>query len=289
MNKKAYTLGLYEKAMPNGLSWRDKLIIAKETNYDFVEMSIDETDEKLARLNMSIEERLELVKTMYETGIHIQSICLSGHRKYPMGSNDPKICQMSMDIMCKTIRLAEDLGVRIIMLAGYDVYYEMSTEETRNRFFVNLKTAVQMAAKTGVLLAFETMETEFMNTVQKSMKYVNAIGSPYLKIYPDSGNITNAALSYKIDVLQDLKKGEKNLVAMHLKETAPGRFRDMMYGEGHVDFKNIIHVVWSMGVRRFVTEFWYLPNGDWKKDLVYAHDSMTAFLDKEEQIECWSN
>ena len=43
---KAYTIGLYEKAMPKELSWKEKLMAAKEAGYDFVEISIDETDEE---------------------------------------------------------------------------------------------------------------------------------------------------------------------------------------------------------------------------------------------------
>ena len=124
---KAYTIGLYEKAMPNTLSWKEKLEAAKEAGYDFVEISIDETDAKLARLDWTKEERLDLVKTMYEVGIPVRSMCLSGHRKYPLGSSDPATCARGMEIMEKAIQLADDLGVRIIQLAGYDVYYDEST------------------------------------------------------------------------------------------------------------------------------------------------------------------
>jgi L-ribulose-5-phosphate 3-epimerase len=44
-----YYLGLYEKSMPNSLSIRKKLIEAKNSHFDFMEISIDETDEKLIR------------------------------------------------------------------------------------------------------------------------------------------------------------------------------------------------------------------------------------------------
>ena len=63
---KDYTIGLYEKAMPGTLSWREKMAAAGKAGYDFIEISIDETDAKLARLDWTKEERLELVKTMYE-------------------------------------------------------------------------------------------------------------------------------------------------------------------------------------------------------------------------------
>ena len=72
---KAYTLGLYEKAAPPELCWKEKLQAAKDAGYDFIEISIDETDEKLSRLDMGKEERLDMVKAMYETGIPIRSMC----------------------------------------------------------------------------------------------------------------------------------------------------------------------------------------------------------------------
>ena len=96
---RAYTLGLYEKAMPGNLTWKEKLEAAKAAGYDFVEISIDETEEKLARLDWSEKERMDLVKTMAETGMPLRTMCLSGHRKYPIGSSDPDTCARGMEIM----------------------------------------------------------------------------------------------------------------------------------------------------------------------------------------------
>ncbi|MEE3378498.1 MAG: L-ribulose-5-phosphate 3-epimerase, partial [Lachnospiraceae bacterium] len=172
---KKYYLGVYEKAIPGNLSWREKLEAAKAAGYDFLEISIDETDAKLARLEWTKEERAELVKTMQEVGVPIRSMCLSGHRKYPLGSSDPATEARGMEIMEKALQRADDLGVRSIQRAGYDVYSEEGNEETRARFERNLKKATLMAATAGVVMGFETMETEFMNTVEKSMYYVNKV------------------------------------------------------------------------------------------------------------------
>lgn len=278
-----YTLGLYEKSMPASLSWKEKLLAAKAAGYDFIEISIDETDEKLARLYTSKQERLKLIETMYETGIQIRTMCLSGHRKYPLGSSDPKISAKSLEIMEKAIELAVDLGVRIIQLAGYDVYYEESTQETVDRFEKNLHKATLMAAKAGVLLGFETMETEFMNTVEKAMKYVRNANSSYLYVYPDVGNLTNAAVSYGRNVLDDVKCGKGHIIAMHLKETVPGVFREVPFGSGHVDFEKIINTAWNLGVRKYVAEFWYTGNENWMDDLYTANHMLTSFLDKEQK------
>lgn len=280
---KAYTLGLYEKAMPSDLSWREKLTIAKEAGFDYVEISIDETDAKLSRLDMSREERLELVSLMTELDMPIRTMCLSGHRKYPLGSLNPETSGRGMEIMEKAIALAEDLGIRIIQLAGYDVYYEESNEETKAKFLENLKKAVDMAARAGVIMGFETMETTFMNTVEKAMKYVNLVNSCYLNVYPDIGNITNAAVAANTSVLEDLQSGAGHLAAMHLKETVPGKFREIPFGTGHVDFESAIQKAWSLGIRKYVTEFWYTGNPEWKKELRFANDKFTRILDAQSQ------
>lgn len=111
-------IGIYEKATPKNFTWRERLAFAKELGFDFVEMSVDESDSRLARLDWTKKERLDVVQAIYETGIRIPSICFSGHRRYPLGSNDPKTEATSLEMMKKCIELAQDLGVRTIQLAG---------------------------------------------------------------------------------------------------------------------------------------------------------------------------
>jgi L-ribulose-5-phosphate 3-epimerase len=266
-----YSLGLYEKSMPNSLSLKEKLIQAGNSNFDFLEISIDETDEKLNRLKWNKIENNELVKDMWDTGVFIKTMCLSGHRKYPIGCENENIRSRGMQIMSDAIDFASETGIRIIQIAGYDEYYNPSTLETRRFFLENLKKSTELAAKKGVVLAFETMETEFLNTVQKAIYYVNLIDSPYLQVYPDLGNITNAALLYGNKVIDDIKSGKGHLAAMHLKESLPGKFREIPFGTGHVDFKSAIRTALSLGVKLFVSEFWYTGNKDWKDQLRFAN------------------
>jgi L-ribulose-5-phosphate 3-epimerase len=265
-------IGLYEKAIPNHVPMKEKLHLARKYGYDFLEMSIDETEDKLARLDMTIEERARMVNDMFEEGLFIRSICLSGHRKYPLGSEDSKTREISLEIMRKAIVLAYDLGVRMIMIAGYDEYYNGSNEQTRSNFLVNLRKCVEMAARYGIILAFETMETEFMNTIEKAMYYVNEINSPYLQVYPDLGNITNAAVMYGKSVIDDISLGKGSIVAFHLKETVPGVFREVPYGTGHVDFKNSLKKILDSGINLFVCEFWDTGKSDFEEDLRFARE-----------------
>jgi L-ribulose-5-phosphate 3-epimerase len=268
----AYYLGLYEKSMPNFLSIREKLEETRSAGFDFMEISIDESDEKLGRLKYEQEKRMEIINAIWETGTKIMTMCLSGHRKFPIGSEDERIRSKGMEIMSDAIDFAADIGIRIIQIAGYDEYYKPSNKNTKRLFSENLKRCTDMAAKKGVILAFETMETEFMNTVEKAMQFVNCINSPFLQVYPDLGNITNAAVSYGKTVYEDLQSGKGHITAMHLKETVPGKFREIPYGIGHVDFENGIKTVYEMGVNLFVSEFWYVGNEDWQAQLRFANE-----------------
>ncbi|MCR5090745.1 MAG: L-ribulose-5-phosphate 3-epimerase [Oscillospiraceae bacterium] len=275
---KAYTLGLYEKAMPE-VSWPEKLRIAKNAGYDFVEISIDASEEKISRVYSSRAERRALVEQMYDCGMPIGTLNASALTRYALGDPDPEIRARSVSIAEHALGLAADLGARIVMIPGYDIYFGSSTPETEALFTENIRRLTLLAARCGVQLGFETMENEFMNTVEKAMHYVRLMDSNYLKVYPDIGNTTNAAVLYGTDVLEDLRRGRGHLAAIHLKETKPGRFREIPYGSGHVDFEAAIRTAWELGVRRFVTEFWYL-NGREKPADVRAR--FAAILDRQE-------
>ncbi len=271
-----YRLGLYEKAMPSQLSFVEMMEAARLAQFDFIELSIDETDQRLSRLDWSLPERDRLCRDMEQTGIRLETMCLSGHRAYPLGSPDASTRQRSLRIMRQAIDLSVDLGIRIIQLAGYDTYYDPSNDSTRQWFAENLHQSVNLASQAGVILAFETMETAFMNTVGKAMAYVDRIQSPYLQVYPDSGNLTNAALSEGHDALSDLASGRGHLAALHLKETVPGKFREIPYGTGHVNFTRIIQAALALGVRRFTSEFWYLGENNWLSNLQQASQFLRA-------------
>lgn len=276
---RSYELGLYEKAMPGNLSWPEKFAAAGTAGYDFIELSIDASEEKIQRVYMSREERFALVSLMYETGVSLKTMNLSALTKYSLGNDDPSICSRGMDIALHAVDLAVALGTRLVMIPGYDVYYGTSTPDTAMRFLKNMERLRDYAAVRGVHIAFETMENEFMNTVEKAVKYTKLLNSAYVNLYPDIGNLTNAAVQYGTDVIADMKKGRGKLAALHLKETKPGVFRELSYGEGHVDFDRAIKAAWDLGIRSYVTEYWYTGNGNWPDTLSSVCARFRALLD----------
>lgn len=275
---KKYEIGLYEKAIRNTLTWKEKLQCAKECGYDYLEISIDATEEKINRIYMDTEEKKEIMEAIFDTGIPIGSMSVSALTKYALGDPDQAVRGRGMEIAEKSIQLASVLGVRTVMIPGYDIYYGESTIETKRYFLENIRKIAEIAEREGILVGFETMENNFMNTTGKAVQYVNMVDSAYLKIYPDAGNITNAAVANRHDVCEDLSLGKGKLIALHLKETKPDVYREVPFLTGHVEFERIINTAWKLGVRRYVTELWDVGQPQWKEDICFANRSMKRLL-----------
>lgn len=276
----ARPIGIYEKATPKYFSWKERLEFAKKLGFDFVEMSIDEDDSRLARLNWTKEERLEVIKVIYETGVHIQSLCFSAHRKFPLGSNNPEIEEKSLKLMKQCIELAQDLGIRVIQVAGYDVYYEEKSSKTRARYIKNLRKACDWAEKAQIILAVETMDDPFINSIQKYMAIEKEIASPYLFVYPDTGNIS----AWGNDIYSELYLGHTSIAALHLKDTyavtenSKGKFRDVPFGKGSVDWESMFDTLKQTNYQGpFLIEMWS-ENCDTVEEIIAAIQEAQAFL-----------
>lgn len=246
-------LGIYEKAIPNRYDWAVKIKIAKDAGYDFIEMSIDESDERLFRLYWSKEKRNYIKNLLEKNDFYINSMCLSGHRKYPFGSKCEKTRKKAYEIIDRAVGLAKDLGINNIQIAGYDVYYEEADEETEKLFIEGLKYAVKRASSANIMLSIEIMDTKFIGTITRCLKYINLIKSPWLKIYPDFGNLSQWTQEPDIE----LEKGIEHIVAIHLKDTKPKTFKCVPFGEGTVEFEKLFKKLDKLRFNGpFLVEMW---------------------------------
>lgn len=246
-------LGLYEKALHDQLTLEHKCLLAKQAGFDFLELSIDENPKKIARLDWNIAYWKNLKQKLDENNFKINSLCLSAHRKFALGSNDNSLVEKGLEIFEKALKLCLLLDIKIIQLAGYDVYYEPSTDETKNRFLKNLKAITKKAKEVNVLLGIETMDTPFLGTASKVRYYVDLINSPYLQIYPDMGNLFQWTNNPK----KDLNDNVNYFVQMHLKATLPNVFRDLPWEQSNVPYTDLLKVLVAKKYNKyFLAEMW---------------------------------
>ncbi len=273
MKEEDIKLGIYEKALPYGTGWEEKLAIAGRLGFQFVEISIDETDERLARLDWSLSERLAFSRSIVQSPLTVPTMCLSGHRRFPLGSHDPEIRRQALFIMEKAIRFAVDTGIRTIQLAGYDVYYEDGDADTRNWYIDSMRWCLDMAAREQVMLAMEIMDHPFMNSILKFMNMKQLLGSPWFTVYPDIGNLS----AWNNDVIEEITLGFNQIVALHLKETLAvtaehkGTFKEVPFGTGCVDFPRVFSRLKELGYAGpFLIEMWTEKAEDPEKEIDQA-------------------
>lgn len=282
--EKKFRLGLYEKALPNELSWEEKLVAAKELGFDFVEISVDETDAKRERLDWSDKEIYQLRDLCIKHQMPLHSMCLSTHRKYPFGSNDPEIRKEAYVSMEKAIALAYKLGIRCIQLAGYDVYYEEQSQETHDRFVQGMKDCAKMAERAGIMLGVEIMDTPYLNSLAKFEVLKREVASPYFMAYPDMANIS----CWNHDVCTELRMAQDHIVQIHLKDGykvsaqhPEGQFRDLVIGEGEVDFPAIFTTLADIDYAApLVIEMW-AQDDKWKDNIILARKRLVEMAQKQ--------
>lgn len=271
---KDFSIGLYEKALPGSLSWAEHLEQAAAAGYDYVEFSVDDSDERQARLDWTAGQRREFRATLEASGLYAPTMALSGHHRYPIGSADNDVRNHAMVVMEKAVRLASDLGIRTIQVAGYDeLEGRPSTAQTVANFTENLEKSLRIAARFGITLAIENMGVPFMDSIAKVMNFVNMFNSPYLQAYVDIGNSTAMGQ----DVKSDIESAKGHISAVHIKDTKPGVVRNIPFGEGSVDFQLCFDVINAIGYTgMFLLEMWANDREDTFEDVKSAREFVVS-------------
>ena len=225
---------MYEKALPDGMPLEEKMKIAKESGFDHVEFCVDLLPERAARLNWSKEEREKWRSLSVSMGVPFTTFSLSLLRKTPLGMLDRKKNEEAFRVIDEGCRLAVDLGSRVMLVNGYDVYGEPSTPETVARFYENLPVAVGICAYHGVILGIENAEMPFCATVSDAVKYCERVPSPFFRVYGDIGRgssegegLCHLSSSQGVDPgrvpLPGLREGTRGLRALHRRGEGDGR------------------------------------------------------------------
>ena len=249
----ALPVGLYEKALPAPWSWDKRLAMAAAAGYAFVEISIDESDERMGRLVWPAAAKAELRQAMAASGVPILTMCLSGHRRYPLGSRSPEVRQQAETLMRRAIEFSVDVGVRIVQVAGYDVFYEESDDDTAARFLDGLCRAADWAGQAGVMLALENVDATVSESLARCMAIVRQVDSLWFQIYPDMANV--AAAGY--DPVTELATCGGHLVGLHVKDGLPRTIRRVPFGAGIVPFEQVFRRIAAMNYRGpLVVEMW---------------------------------
>ena len=267
MNNK---LGIYEKALPSDISWEERFKIAKDNNFDFIELSVDIN--RLDKLDYTDKQINELLLLSNKYQMPFITLTLSANRYYPIG--DKELREKGIELIKKAIILSHKLNIKIIQLTAYDVYQKESTNETKQLYKDAIIDILKFNEDYKIILAIEVLEdVDHFNTSNKLVKFIKEINNPYLKEYGDTGNLIYNGYSPLID----LKDGIDEMVCIHIKDAVYHNEHNIEYGKGEVNFKEVFDYLKEKDYQGYlVSECWY--EEDYHPDLKYINEFIRSYM-----------
>lgn len=271
-------IGIYEKALTDDTNLYNVLNLLRETRFDYLEISIDDSKDRLQRLEMSEAEKNSLRQFMDEEELCIYSIVLSANRSFPIGSKDEEIRTRGIEIIKKAIDLSYNLNIPVIQIAGYYSFFTDTRDgQERNRFINALKEITKYSAWKGVMLGLENMDGRDVLSIDDSMKIIEDVSSPWLQLYPDIGNLVANGFCLE----NELKDISRNILSIHLKDARKNEFRRVTFGQGEVNFKLAADLLQNdMYQGNYTIEMWNDGNSD---SLKIVNETL-EFIKKEMNI-----
>jgi len=267
--------GLYEKSICTTWPWEDKFLLVKDAGYDYLEIAIDATEPKLGRL-YDKEEKLAIRRASERCDMPLYTFAFTANRFFPLGSEDDAIREKGVSLLNDAIDFASYIGAKTVQIAGYDEYEKPRNKVTEWNFRDSLEVCVNHAAVRGVIISLETMDSDFLDTTRKAMRYVRDFDSAFLQVGVDPGNIT----AMGNDPIADFPIGGKHIVEVEFKDTKPGDVRNVFFGEGTVDFDACFKALGEIGYQGFMAaEMWANDDPAYHPNIYKAFDFLKTKME----------
>lgn len=238
-------LGVYEKALRSTDDWDDLFCQVREAGFGSVDLSVDESAERFARLAWRASQRHAVRQAALRQGVRLGGLCLSVHRRIAPGSSDPAQQARAWEVLRQGIGLCADLGIPLLQLAGYFAHYEPASTGARRRYVESLRWGAHWASRRGVALGIENVDGDDICSITAALEVVREVNSAWLALYPDIGNLAEHGL----DVVAELAAGQGRMLALHVKDVETGKPRRVPMGTGVVPwdaaFSELARQHWS--------------------------------------------
>jgi sugar phosphate isomerase/epimerase len=243
-------------------NWQLALQTARELGYDAVEVSFrDPPHDELERLSEAIGNA-GLAVSAVATGqsyIH-DGLCIT--------NLDPLAQENLRDRMLGFIDFAAPWQA-VLIIGGVrgTLAPEQNIQQKQIQTAIEaIQTYAKYAEQVGVHLAVEPInryETNFLNTIQQALQFIEDIGMENLCVLPDSFhmNIEEVSMPKALELA-----GEK-IGYVHLADS-----NRLAPGQGHIDFNELAHVLQKVGYDGYISaEILPIPDSRTAAELAIKH------------------
>lgn len=179
--RKTLKFGMVTKKGPNGeeLTIEQRLQIAKDAGFDSVEPDTIFDSEAVT----------EFKAASTKAGMPVDAIICSTHWSHPLSDPDTKIVDHTMNGMRVSLLNAKDLGGTMVLLVPAVVKPGVRYAEAWERSVPRVKELAKDAEKLGIVIGIENVWNKFLLSPLEGKKYIEEVGSDYVKFWFDTGNV----------------------------------------------------------------------------------------------------
>jgi hexulose-6-phosphate isomerase len=174
---------------------KDVFALAKQAGYDGVELVIDEKDGEI-NLGSTQKDIEKIVVEAKKAGVEISSLATGLFWTCSLTSDDVQERARARDIVKKMIAVASWLHVDAILVVpgAVDVFFIPDSkvvpyDKVYERSLAALQELAPVAEKAQVAIGVENVWNKFLLSPLEMKAFVDAVGSPYVGVYFDVGNV----------------------------------------------------------------------------------------------------
>ena len=232
--KKAYMLNSFPQT--KNLSLLEKFKMLKAAGFDGVEPN-------------SHLDRDEVLKARDEVGLEIASISCGEHTRM-LSDAAPSVRKQGLDALMYALESAKAYGAKSILVVPGVVNERMSYVDTYKRTQEEIKKAVPLAEKLGVVMAMENVWNNFLMSPLEAARYVDEFNSPAVGWHFDVGNVMNIGWPE-----QWIRVLGKRIQKIHVKEFSRKKMNEhgmrkgfsVEYLEGDNDWPRVMKALDEVG------------------------------------------
>lgn len=216
-------IGITQIIVPGDLD--NLLQLCQDAGYEAVELSFGEGRDP--DINLDDAGVRAVAERCKQAGVPCTSI-IARYNRGSYLSADPELRKAARKSLSRSLEIAALLGAQSVLLHPGQVEASASYLETYDRFVADMRDIAAEAEARQVNIGIENVWNRFMLSPKEACDIVDAIGSPWVGVYLDTGNMM--AYGYPEQWIRDLGSRIK---AVHFKDfnRREHRFVPLMDGD----------------------------------------------------------
>ncbi len=173
--------------MPGAWDAKTCLRVAKESGFDAIEFNM-EFEGALSPATADADAQA-LRREADTIGVELSALSTGVYWQKPFTHPDPAVREESLDLCRQQLRLAQAMGVEAILVVPGVVTTDVPYDVAYERAKAALQQLAPDAERRRVAIAIENVWNRFLLSPLEMRDLIDSIGSPYVGVYFDAGNI----------------------------------------------------------------------------------------------------